>query len=447
MSDNYGNWSEIQTYPHVLTCSIFNPDRNRLYSKQELIEIVVKTGSLQIPYEITEDTISFYIKGNRNSSEAYVLAKKIIEFCGSKNVFPRIIVFSQLANNEAPKSLPGAKGYSCRKFHDKKRAFESIIQKVNAYKNDRYRCLLSVNEITEGAIEEIEKIKKILGDKIFSLKKFEENVSSQKYCIVQGDINMAASQCDIGIITILPEEAYAVLSLAEQKEHISINKHEYHKFSLPVENNRIQIVHRRTLCQGNVSSATTFMEMLQNFSPKLIVVMGIAGGISPKISCGDVVVAQKVIYYDLRKIEKERNVRKPILGGEANAVVTELFNAFQVEKGQEIIKITDSDNKIFLGSIGCGEAVIKNISCDERNWLHEVGDDILAVEMESFGAWHGAWENNICNCVVTMSIRGISDKADQEKNDNFRNIACKNAALAFKELLPYINRFILQKEI
>lgn len=92
---------------------------------------------------------------------------------------------------------------------------------------------------------------------------------------------------------------------------------------------------------------------------------------------------------------------------------------------------------VHLCPIGTGEAVIGNSLSNIRKWLLSVNDKTGCVETEASG-FSAAFSATSDKEIDALIIRGISDKADCEKNDNYRQQACDNAVCVLKDLLSII---------
>jgi len=90
----------------------------------------------------------------------------------------------------------------------------------------------------------------------------------------------------------------------------------------------------QALDRGQRPSVTAFRDLHQHYAPATVVLTGIAGGIHPAARLGDVVVAQEVIYYDLRK---ERSSDQVVHRGQARpvpAATRRAINAFFSDHGE-----------------------------------------------------------------------------------------------------------------
>jgi adenosylhomocysteine nucleosidase len=250
---------------------------------------------------------------------------------------------------------------------------------------------------------------------------------------------------DIGIITILGVEANAVrLALGLRPQRVGgLN---FDLGELDVQGDRpVRVVATRTLAQGQRSTVIAFDHMRRHYDPKLIVLVGIGGGIHPKISIGDVVVATRVVYYDLRK-ELPQQTQHRGEEKEAPAAVGHAVNTFFTEHGEPArFTLTDPGGtsrapRVFSGLIGSGDAVIADHDSEIVAYLSRFNDKILAVDMEAGGLSQACHEQSAISdrSQSWMVIRGISDDASPNKGDDDQAVAAWHAATVLGRMLPYL---------
>ncbi|TMR93981.1 5'-methylthioadenosine/S-adenosylhomocysteine nucleosidase [Nonomuraea basaltis] len=165
------------------------------------------------------------------------------------------------------------------------------------------------------------------------------------------------------------------------------------------------------------------------------------GGIHASTKIGDVVVATRVVYYDLRK-ETPEGTRRRGEEREAPSAVGHAVNAFFNDHGEPATLQAANDEGDFLthtGPIGSGEAVIADAKSEIIRYLKAYNDKVLAVEMEAGGLTQAFHEQDGPQAVRGwVVVRGISDDADDGKNDTCHDVAARHAATVLRSLLPYL---------
>ncbi|OJJ80314.1 5'-methylthioadenosine/S-adenosylhomocysteine nucleosidase family protein [Aspergillus glaucus CBS 516.65] len=235
---------------------------------------------------------------------------------------------------------------------------------------------------------------------------------------------------------------------------------------------------------GNNSAATVATSMLNTFpSIKASLMVGIGGGIPPKVRLGDVVVSvpvdefSGVVQWDMGKAEAGGNFKRTgAMNNPPAALLTVLtkletkhdmhgsrIHHYLLELGRRypnlVRKYTWSDSLkdplstperdstslrmelnrtprkpgdscVHYGLIASGDQVIKDAKF--RDSLNKsLSGKVLCVEMEAAGLM------NSFPCIV---IRGICDYADSQKNKEWQEYAAAVAAAYVKELLEYLDR-------
>lgn len=169
---------------------------------------------------------------------------------------------------------------------------------------------------------------------------------------------------------------------------------------------------------GKVNAALATQILIERFSPTIILHSGIAGGLSDDIQHTDLVVAQDLAYYDVRKEQMEK------LFPYCSCFKTNL------ELTQSIVKIAKENHQtIWQGTIVSGDSFIHDpVQKQEiqKTW------DALCVDMESAAIAHTAYINNI----PFAAVRCISDLANDSSEEDYKKFeqiaAEKSAALMIK---------------
>jgi adenosylhomocysteine nucleosidase len=187
---------------------------------------------------------------------------------------------------------------------------------------------------------------------------------------------------------------------------------------------------------GKVNAAMTTTLLIEHFRPNEVIFTGVAGGINPSLSPGDIVIAEKTAQHDSGTLWPDgfehRGARNPF-DGWRNPVFfpadERLLTLAQRAGGQvelETIKtsIGEREPRIVKGVVVTGDVFVASPQkCIELR--NELGAD--AVEME------GAAVAQICyqQSVPCLVIRSISDKADEKAREDlgmFHTMAAKNSA-------------------
>jgi nucleoside phosphorylase len=167
---------------------------------------------------------------------------------------------------------------------------------------------------------------------------------------------------------------------------------------------------------GNASAAAEATRAIEHFKPRVILFVGVAGGIKD-VSIGDVVAAPIVYSYECGKVFEDRTSPRPKLG-EADYDLKQRAQA-EARKDDWRSRIrpglspTERVPSIYVKPIAAGEKVITSRKSPVYEYLREYYDDAIAVEMEGFGFLKATQQSKT---VSAMVIRGISDLLE-DKND------------------------------
>jgi adenosylhomocysteine nucleosidase len=248
----------------------------------------------------------------------------------------------------------------------------------------------------------------------------------------------------VGVITVIAEEAAAVrVSLG--LEPVEVGGRGVDVGTVRVRGKQVTVAATRALAQGQESAMAAYGYLREHFHPAVIALAGIAGGIHRDVRLGDVVVATRVICYDLRKEAPSGTLYR---GQEqqAPATIGHAVNEFFTGHGDPAEFAVDGSGeaegiiRVFSGPIGSGNAVIADRDSDILKYLARFNDKILAVDMEAAGLSLAHHEDLAPSdrSLGWLVVRGISDDASARKNDGFHHIAARNAAFVLRELLPYL---------
>jgi adenosylhomocysteine nucleosidase len=247
---------------------------------------------------------------------------------------------------------------------------------------------------------------------------------------------------DVGVITVIPEATQAVaarLGLRPESKNGLI----FNCGSVNVPGKTVTVAACQLLKQGERSVGPALEHLRKNYDPQIIVLADIAGGIQRQVHLGEVVISTQVVSYDLRKETAGRTFRR---GDEwqAPAEIGHAVNRFFADHGYPA-KITgmlwrgEGIVRVHESPVGSGNAVVAYRDSEIVRYLLDYNDKILDVDMESGGLAHALHDLPVTQRPTGwLVIRGISDHADEKKNNRYRRAACFNAAATIYALLPYL---------
>ncbi|MGY3582560.1 nucleoside phosphorylase [Bradyrhizobium sp. USDA 4341] len=225
---------------------------------------------------------------------------------------------------------------------------------------------------------------------------------------------------------------------------------------------------------GKAANGRAADRMLCQYDVGLIIVLGIAGGLSSDLAIGDVCFTGAIIdVLENAKVSDEKGTAKSKFSSKFYTTDPRLsfslkyarigsdtkpdFERWQLEQyydaaakipgafiGKESVNETIRIPDIFEGNTACGSVSKSDIYNDD---FRHIDRKILAIETESGGGFHSATLAH----VPIVSIRGISDYADKNKNrferetnGKAREIAALNAASFVKLQLrnPQFQQFL-----
>ncbi|NES21840.1 MAG: GAF domain-containing protein [Symploca sp. SIO3E6] len=248
------------------------------------------------------------------------------------------------------------------------------------------------------------------------------------------------------IVTALKEEYEAVTShhkLREQKKRSRKDKdyyifRDYSIFSLDCSHQSWEVIVLQNV-RGNVKAAIETYMALETFRPSVALFLGVAGGFEDKrINIGDVVVANKIYWYESGKEYKKSS---------ENVELTSRITGIAIKiKAEQLTQKYELENfSIHPKPIASGEKVLTNSNSEICQFIKQYLHDSVAVETEGYGFLKAAKAYSEANHrIEALVIRGISDLIDnkertpQESQDDERERQKKatyNAAtLAFEVL-------------
>ncbi|WP_433362122.1 hypothetical protein ACQPZX_29775 [Actinoplanes sp. CA-142083] len=255
----------------------------------------------------------------------------------------------------------------------------------------------------------------------------------------------SSSGAEVGVLTVLPAEIRAVTAAFKQM-------YDYHERPLrhgplareawlPGPGGRVRVAAVQILHPGTEAAALAYRGLVDEYDPAAVLLVGIAGGVSPRVGIGDVVISDEVIMYDPRRLEPggvaHRGQSQPV-AAELRHRVNDFFAATPVVQH----RTSGESYGLHHGPIGSGNAVVTDPDAEIRQWLCRVNEKVLAVETEAAGVAQSFHESvgHDNRTRGWLTIRGISDTADESKDDDHHGLAARHAAEVMAMLVPFLGR-------
>jgi nucleoside phosphorylase len=244
----------------------------------------------------------------------------------------------------------------------------------------------------------------------------------------------ARSSYDLGLIIPTREEFEYVRRSVPFRPITDVDKGYWFEFSLPGQ--RWGVAHV-LFDMGLVATAAATGRLLGRFRPEVLAVVGIGGGLSPKLALGDVVVGSVIQeYMKAAKVASDPASGTVILPSGANWPLAERLRNFtnhfkyfaeddhrawvryaRIRAAEDDLPLTTTPGArrqpdYHLLPIASGDFVVADPVF--KQWLVSYDRMRSVIEMEAAGAARAVQEYD--KDVALLVLRGVSDFADQQKS-------------------------------
>lgn len=189
--------------------------------------------------------------------------------------------------------------------------------------------------------------------------------------------------------------------------------------------------------QGQEASASFSQSLISRYRPKLVVMVGICGGVKERVDLGDAVVFESVVNWDAGKYREASGAPdgkqppawlyarpEPVSmdGSKVHDFVRTLTRDWTDEK-EKIVKFAASgsqgkskDFKLHLKTAASGSSVVAAEEIVQR--IRGLNDNVHAVDMESYGLYLAASRTLVAKPNF-VCVKGVSDFCDAKKADDY----------------------------
>ncbi|MFN8470059.1 MAG: SAVED domain-containing protein [Caldilineaceae bacterium] len=166
---------------------------------------------------------------------------------------------------------------------------------------------------------------------------------------------------------------------------------------------------------GNTNAAAAAANALFELRPSIVIMFGLAGGVRGRVELADVIISDRVVYYELGKHTPDEMQRRPVVH-QVDARLLSSIRNFE--------RSTRASCRVKFGPFAVGEKVIADARFVATLEAH--APKLLGIEMESSGVAVAVHRSALRSRFI--SVRGVSDFADEVKNDDYRERALQHAA-------------------
>ena len=230
----------------------------------------------------------------------------------------------------------------------------------------------------------------------------------------------------VAVITILDEELTAIRSVERFTEFAGSSPYFFRK---KIGEGRYDVILSQSADRSNTPCAELVADLAERFRPEFMILSGIAGGIGGRdgIALGDVVVADHVEGYEMRKYSEGREMTRRVALDHPSKYLRETI-AHRVRRSDRWKKRirsnrpSEGDPKVIVGNLIAGDKILGDGENEYQRQILTEYDKAIAVDMESHGLARGAYSARSTRHynLHYLVVRGISDLVETDQNNDVR---------------------------
>jgi nucleoside phosphorylase len=353
-----------------------------------------------------------------------------------EGLYPKLLEDNPATDEEILGSINGILDYLEKNII----LFQKIVDKKKA-KGDE-----PVLDTVEGIVQDL------VTKAIYKLRQVINIANREKAEIINAS-TLIVDKFDIAIVSALFSTEYeALLNLPLDFELYNVANDSTNYRATYIGSKRVLIATDNKM--GMPEACALSSKIIAKFSPTYLFMCGICGGVKDnEKEFGDILIATTTWNYDSGKRKFNRKKKQTVFEpdpkqAELDPILFNLVNDFNRNRAllreihNDFKKIDETDlypsraPKIFCGPIASGSAVL----ADEReiSKIRQAHRKLIGIDMETYGVMYAAKSFYYNQQTHAMSVKSISDFADEQKNDRYRNYAAYTSA-------HFVYRFILEK--
>jgi len=305
-----------------------------------------------------------------------------------------------------------------------------VIYLSSGDSGEAMKSLRKKHNISESIIMYNELLKGIKADDIKPLTKNKLLNKQLDYV----DSNQSNLRCKYAVITALEENEMEKFRTIVVEEKKIANEKYLIQYGHLKKDKDIKIVYASQQETGMIDAAIIATELIVNYKPEYLIMIGVLGGKPNEVNIGDVVIATRVFTIDKGKIDK--------LGFHKEAESSNILGAYitKIKSNKKNIEryVEDEDNtrnkdvKLHFGPIGCVRQVI-DVEGYFKKEIQKIDRKAIALEMESYSIVRAC---KLANNGKTkpLIVKGVMDNT-KDKSDNAKPYASFNSAKVLEYIL------------
>ncbi|NBB81727.1 MAG: response regulator [Verrucomicrobia bacterium] len=237
---------------------------------------------------------------------------------------------------------------------------------------------------------------------------------------------------DIGILTALAEPEFNAIEKRSDWQKCSDLPDDTTYFSARLDGRekRLDAVGAYLPQMGMPAAAVAATKMVAHFSPRYLAMAGITAGVKGRVELGDVIVPDPCWDWGSGKIEPhatggilrpdpqphrlDSHLKAILIDAQRDAEM--LHRIWQRWPGKK----PPQPPRLHVGPCASGAAVVANEQAVQS--IGEHNRKLLGIDMEAYAVYHAAAHSPFPH-PMAFSLKGVSDFADEYKDDSFREYA------------------------